>query len=534
VTEPLAASDAAPASTRDSAGTRPRTPPPAKALLLALAALLLCLQGARGLWEPDEGRYSAVAWHMVESGDWFTPHLSAAVPHFTKPPLIYWTLAAGMTLFGRNEWALRLPGALAGVLTVLLTLGLARRLAPADPLLAATIQATALLPFVGVHLVTTDPLLMASETLAVWGFVAAWWNEPLAGSRATASRSRWALAAMWLGFALAFLTKGPPGLLPLLPIVVFAVWSRGARGVLRLFLLGGLAVFVVVAFPWFLLQLRARPDLLHYLLGSEVQGRLAGAQVRNPGWRGLFTTIVPVVVAGLLPWSAVAVLSRWRRRARGAASEIESSAESVASATASAPDADKLARRFLWLWLLLPLLVFCLAQSRQPLYLLPLSVPGSLLAARALAPRWSWSRRQRAWLAAWAVVLLALAFAGAALPQGRDSRRFTAAVLRLAPARPSALLFVDRYPRYGATVYCRCDVESVQLLEDLVERAGPAYRPLAQPLAAELTQQRRDALWLVRPQSVPAWKAALDRAGWRAQRLGDVDEFAVFAATPPA
>src|SRR6187549_1514799 len=73
-------------TSRPSMSAGGTAPPPAKAMLLALAALLLCLQGARGLWEPDEGRYSAVAWHMVESGDWFTPHLSAAVPHFTKPP----------------------------------------------------------------------------------------------------------------------------------------------------------------------------------------------------------------------------------------------------------------------------------------------------------------------------------------------------------------------------------------------------------------------------------------------------------------
>ena len=63
------------------------TPPPARALLLALAALLVCLQGARGLWDPDEGRHSATAWRMLETGDWFTPHISADVPHFTKPPL---------------------------------------------------------------------------------------------------------------------------------------------------------------------------------------------------------------------------------------------------------------------------------------------------------------------------------------------------------------------------------------------------------------------------------------------------------------
>jgi hypothetical protein len=53
-------------------------------LLLSLGFL-----GSRGLWEPDEGRYAAMAWEMAASGDYVTPTLNG-VPHFTKPPLTYW------------------------------------------------------------------------------------------------------------------------------------------------------------------------------------------------------------------------------------------------------------------------------------------------------------------------------------------------------------------------------------------------------------------------------------------------------------
>jgi 4-amino-4-deoxy-L-arabinose transferase len=504
--EPVALSTPVPQAAR-------RTPPRATALLLALAALLLVLQGARGLWDPDEGRYSAVAWNMVVTGDWFTPHLSPEVPHFTKPPLTYWALAASMSILGRNETALRLPGAVAAILTVLLTYAIARRLVPADPPLAATVQATALLPFVGAHLVTTDPFLALFETLAVWGFVVAWWDEPSPHrDRVTRLGRRWAMPVMWLGFGLAFLTKGPPGLLPLLPIVAFVAWSGGVRGLLRLVSAAGFVLFALTAFSWYWLQIRARPDLLSYLLGFEVGGRLLGAQERNPGWRGLLDVIVAVAVAGLLPWSAVALFTR----------------RDVA-ATPRVPRG----RRFLWLWLLLPLLVFSLAQSRQPLYLLPLAVPGSLLVARRLAPAWTWSRRQRGWLAAWAAVLVALAAVSAFWPQRRDGRRFTAAVLRLAGERPTALIFVDRHARYSATMYCRCDVESVQLLEDLVQRAGPAYRPIVEPLDEELARREPGAVWLVRPLSESAWLQAMARAEWRVRRLGTVEDYPVYAAEPP-
>jgi hypothetical protein len=46
------------------------------------------------------------------------------------------------------------------------------------------VQATALLPFVGAHLVTTDPFLALFETLAVWGF-----RRRLVGRAVAARRS---------------------------------------------------------------------------------------------------------------------------------------------------------------------------------------------------------------------------------------------------------------------------------------------------------------------------------------------------------
>ena len=513
---PASSTDRRAPSTAFSAAPAPRL------ALLALVALMLCLQGARGLYEPDEGRYSATAWQMVKSGDWFTPRLSERVPHFTKPPLTYWMLAGSMTLLGRNEWALRLPIGTCGIFSTLLVYAMGRRLVPTDPLLAATVQATSLLPFVGAHLVTTDPLLTLCEALAVFGFVAAWW--PLEGQEVapTPLSQRWGFPLMWLGFGLAFLTKGPPGLLPLLPILVFAAWSGGLRALGRLLSPLGLLIFALVAFPWFLLQLRARPDLWDYFIGSEVGGRLLGVQDRNPGWRGLAVAFLPLILLGPMPWNVMA-FARWRRR------------PVLAKATSdpAASRADRDARRFLWLWLVLPFLVFCAAQSRQPLYLLPLSLPASLLLARTFAPRWRWGRRERGWVAAWGVALLALTAISAVIRSDRDGRRFAAALRPLLPSPPRELVFLDRQPRYTAEIYFGAEVTNVELLKDLVARQGRAYRPLAEPLSTALARGERDTVWLVPPESAGAWQLALARAGWQVRRLGTVSRLEVFAPSPP-
>ncbi|MCA3087239.1 MAG: glycosyltransferase family 39 protein, partial [Rhodocyclaceae bacterium] len=88
-------------------------------LFTLLAALWLSDIGNRKLANPDEGRYSVLAMHMADSGDYVTPRLNG-LKYFEKPPMQYWTTAAAMKSFGKSEWSARLYTALAGLLTVLL------------------------------------------------------------------------------------------------------------------------------------------------------------------------------------------------------------------------------------------------------------------------------------------------------------------------------------------------------------------------------------------------------------------------------
>ncbi|MFQ6689789.1 glycosyltransferase family 39 protein, partial [Bordetella pertussis] len=86
--------------------------PAAGWLLLAVGVWLAFLSWMRPLALPDEGRYAGVAWDMLRNGSFAVP-LIDGMPYFHKPPLYYWLAELSFRLFGVNEWAARLPSALA-------------------------------------------------------------------------------------------------------------------------------------------------------------------------------------------------------------------------------------------------------------------------------------------------------------------------------------------------------------------------------------------------------------------------------------
>jgi 4-amino-4-deoxy-L-arabinose transferase-like glycosyltransferase len=476
--------------------------------LLALLAFALAFQGTRGLWEPDEGRYAGIASQMLLSGDYLHPAFNDENRHYAKPPLTYWSVAAGIALLGANEWGARLANALAFCATVLLVFALARIWMPSRPWLAPLVYVSFLMPYSASNALTPDTLLTAFETLGVLGFVQ--YREALARGQGTR-----ALQLMWLGFGLAFLTKGPPGLLPLAAIIGFCSLERGWRGVTQLASAGGLAIFLLVGLGWFALVVASEPGLVTYFLRDEVVNRIfTGAHHRNSAWYGAFKIYIPTLLLGALPWSIMllrfaasafrAVFSRdwWRRKLR-----------------------DDPWPAFLAMWLLLPLAVFFLSRSRLPLYVLPLFPPLSLLTARVLE-RWRPSRLMLALLASWLVGLVGLRVLAAYYPTDSDSRRLAQAILARQSPAPKEVLFVDATPHWGLTLYLQCEIERVRL-QDAKSDATPGGD---ETLAVEMATLKSGRLLIVaRPERRPAVEAELARLGYRWRDLGTTGRWTLLA-----
>jgi 4-amino-4-deoxy-L-arabinose transferase-like glycosyltransferase len=405
--------------------------------ILALLALVVALSflGSHGLFEPSEGRYAEVSREMLESGDFLEPTVDYH-PHWTKPPLTYWTAAAGMELFGRNAWGARFFGAVAFVLTVLAVAGIGTRLWDSRTgFLAGLVYLSSLFPVLAASLLTTDTLLTLWATLALFSFVAAW--------RSDSARARgWWVRAMWLCFGLGFFTKGPPALLPLLIVIVFAV---GARRLGQLFDVAGVAAFLVVGLWWYAAVSLRNPGLLDYFLKDEIVGRnLTDEFHRNPQWYGPLVVYIPPLLVGLGPWLVEAV--------RGVRRSIRLRGEQSLWGAASS------ARRLLLLWVAVPLVVLSISKSRLPLYVLPLMAPIAL--AAAAAARRSGKRRVAALAIASVVVCLA---AKASIPLfDRHNNAELIHDAAVAAGGPGArYAFLDERYLYGVQFYFDGAIERV-------------------------------------------------------------------------
>jgi len=326
--------------TADNQTSAPRW---ARLLVLALVCFAIFFQlGRRALNEPDEGRYSEGGREMMATGDWLMPRING-IPHLSKPPLTYWCVGASLRLFGVNEFAARLPAALAALGTLLALYLLVRGSTNEPTALWAVLMLTAsALFFLIARLITADMLLTCWVTWSVWAL----WR-----------RSQW----FFVFLALGVLTKGPVAVvLPLFALI-------GLRPRLADFRWAtGLLVFFALSLTWFVALALQNPELWHYFFVREIFQRVAtGEHGRSQPWWFL----IVVMLGGFLPWTPL-----------------------VFSRNKTGPVRRSLGEGGTWrmfiMWAGLGLLLFSLSQSKLPTYVLPLMPPLAALAAMSQPRRW--------------------------------------------------------------------------------------------------------------------------------------------------
>jgi len=323
-----------------------------------------------------------IARTMITSGDWVTPRLDGN-PWFEKPPLLYWTTALGRLLHLPDEWAARLPVALASLAFLIFFFEVvAREFSPRTAVTATAILSTSAGWLAYSFAAVTD--LLMSVTLGAAMFIA------LFDSR----RKKGYGAGALLG--LSILAKA------FVPLVLFAPLFLVARGK-RLAIMAGC---LLVAAPWHILcSLRNGMAFWQDYFWKQQVLRFFTPALLHPQ---PFWYFVPVLLAGLFPWTALAGLLL-RPKTYG----------------------DVRVQSLVW-WLIYALVFFSVARNKLPGYALPLMPALAIVLAfglekAGLAAKW--------WLSASALTLVLVPAIVQGLPEALLSG-VTKVHMALAPALP--------------------------------------------------------------------------------------------------
>ena len=336
-------------------------------LIVPLLLVYVLHLGGVGLLGPDEPRYASVGREMAHSGNLITPKLDGQ-PWFEKPPLLYWMTAIGHWAHLPDEWASRLPVALASIIFLtffgnMLEREFSRRVA----LMAVAILSTTA-GWVAYSFAALTDLGMSitfSAAMLITLFDTRSFDEKL---------NRGWIAGALLG--LSILAKG------FVPLVLFAPLLLIARGK-RITILGGA---ILVAAPWHLLCLAQNGSAFW----NDYFWRQHVARFFTPALEHVqpFWYYLPVLLAGLFPWTPLVALVTNRK------------------------NFDDVRIRVFAGWIVYGFLFFSAATNKLPGYILPLLPAVAIVLAASIEK----ARKREVWLASCAALLALLPTVAAILP----------------------------------------------------------------------------------------------------------------------
>jgi 4-amino-4-deoxy-L-arabinose transferase-like glycosyltransferase len=314
-------------------------------ILLAAGIMFFTCLGTAALWDEDETWHASCAREMLQRGDWVVPMFNGQL-FPDKPPLMFWNMIAGFSLFGVSELGARFFSAVFGLATALLTYHLGRKLFNNRVgFWGGLITASSIIFIVSARAATVDAALVCITTAAILCFVmirGEWsGNSMLAilqGHENKGFRQYSLFVVFYILLGIAVLAKGPIGfLLPMAALGLFLMiknyqpkpregdaaqnklenasvlsrWDIASilKRITASFFVSlwqlrpvtGLITTLAVALPWYVMvDLRTNGEWVRMFIYESCVRRFTEPSL---GHSGPIWYYLPAVLIGFFPWS---------------------------------------------------------------------------------------------------------------------------------------------------------------------------------------------------------------------------------------
>lgn len=294
----------------------------------------------------NEGLYAEIPREMLQIGNYIIPNLNF-VPYIEKPPLFYWMIALSYKIFGVSEWSARVVPATSAALVCLSLVFFGNRIRRnREGWIAAIILATSI-GFVAIaRVLILDMVLTLFFTMSLVSFYI--WHTK-------GSRSFLRLFYCFLG--LAFLTKGLLSviLIPAIALIFILFSDKPFKKSLQFFDPVGILIFAAMVVPWHFLAIKREADFVWDYFVNEQVFRFLDKRIPHDYHTGSLFFYLPKIFLYLFPWSILSFLLFKPDRS-----------------------SDKSLYRFLWLWLMIPLIFFSVSRAKGDYYMI-ISMPALAL-----------------------------------------------------------------------------------------------------------------------------------------------------------
>jgi len=248
------------------------------------------------LFDLDEGAFSEATREMLVGKDYITTYLNGAL-RFDKPILIYWFQLTSVKLFGLNEFALRLPSALAGTVWAMSIYFFTQKVINRPTAFFATLF---MIASIQINMISkaaiADSLLNLFIVLSMFSIY-------------DYHKEKKPKQLYWAFFfiALGTLTKGPVAIM--IPVIVtllfYSIRGDFLRWIKMVFNTIGILIFLVVASPWYIAEYLAQGQaFIDGFLFKHNIGRFSSAMESHKGTLFYF---IPVLIVGFMPFTYFAI-----------------------------------------------------------------------------------------------------------------------------------------------------------------------------------------------------------------------------------